>query len=169
MNIRIYFSILFTIALLTGCKYETKKSKNTSDYIPKNYNEAVVFDSSNLFSPLESDSLIQKIITYEKETTNEIAILTVDSIPKNMDIKFFGTNVAKNWGIGKKEKDNGLLITISKFDRQVAISTGLGTEKTISDYECKVIIDSIMIPNFVQKKYYKGVSRAIDSISILWD
>jgi len=45
----------------------------------------------------------------------------------------------------------------------------LGTEKTISDYECKVIIDSQMIPQFKTNNYYKGVNKALDSLFILWD
>ncbi|EPR74964.1 hypothetical protein ADIWIN_0051 [Winogradskyella psychrotolerans RS-3] len=50
----------------------------------------------------------------------------------------------------------------------MAISTGIGTKQTISDYECKVIIDDIMIPEFSTGNYYKGVSKALNSLFTLW-
>lgn len=163
-----HFYVLATLFILfISCK-ENKLTTNSID-IPINTNESVVYDTSNLFSFSQSDSLTQKIIHFEEKTTNQIAVLTVDSIPKDIDILHFSNKVADSWGIGTKEKDNGLLITISKYNKKLAISTGLGTEKTISDYQCKVIIDSIIIPNFKKENYYKGIDRALDSLIILWD
>ncbi|MDG4714563.1 TPM domain-containing protein [Winogradskyella marincola] len=149
-----------------NCK-ETKSSIGID--IPENTNQNIVYDTAELFSKTERDSLAYKIIQFEQQTTNQTAILTVDSIPKHMDIMAFGKEVANSWGIGNKEKDNGLLITISRYDRKIAINTGLGTEKTISDYECKIIIDSVMIPQFRKKQYYKGVKKALDALFALWD
>lgn len=163
---KVPYLILVSI-ILFGCK--DTKNTSVSPYIPKNVNQSVVCDTSNLFTQSEHDSLTQKILDFEKQTTNQAAVLTVDSIPKNEDILYFGTQVAESWGIGTKGKNNGLLITISKYDREIAISTGLGTEKTISDYECQMIIDNIMVPEFKSGMYYKGVSKALDSLFILWD
>lgn len=160
------FILCFISFFLLNCK-EAKTSLITNT--PKSLNGNVVYDTAELFSKIQQDSLANKIVLFEQETTNQTAILTVDSIPKDMDIMEFGKEVANSWGIGTMEKDNGLLITISKYDRKIAINTGLGTEKTISDYECKVIIDSIMIPKFKENKYYDGVNRAIDSLFMLWD
>lgn len=164
---RIFKFIVLCFIFLFACKQTQPVSTNSN--IPKNPNQSVVYDASNLFLPSERDSLTTKILQYKKLTTNQAAVLTVDSIPRNEDIQYFSTQVANSWGIGTKEKDNGLLITISKYDKQVAISTGLGTEKTISDYECKVIIENIIVPNFKAKKYYHGVDKALDSLFLLWD
>ena len=169
MRLNIYFKIIFFLFLFLNCKGKHTEVPTNSNIIPLNKEQHVVVDQSNLFTSLERDSLTFKIIVFEENTTNEIGILTVDSIPAHTNIQNYSTEVANSWGIGKKEKDNGLLITISKFDRKVAISTGLGTEKTISDYECKVIIDSIMIPQFKNENYYEGVNKTLDSLIILWD
>ncbi|MBC3847346.1 TPM domain-containing protein [Winogradskyella echinorum] len=166
MKKSIYFTISLVFLLCLNCK--DNQSEKLLD-LPENKLQFVVVDNSKLFSNIENDSLTHKIIKYEELTTNEIAVLTVDSIPTNTTIQYYSTQVANSWGIGKKEKDNGLLITISKYDRKVAISTGLKTEKTISDHECKVIIDSLMIPQFKNRNYYNGVNKALDSLFILWD
>ncbi|WP_412560123.1 TPM domain-containing protein [Winogradskyella sp. MIT101101] len=159
--------LILAFIILFGCK--DNKNTTVSSYIPENVNQSVVYDTSNLFTQSERDSLTQKILDFEKSTTNQAAVLTVDSIPKNEDILYFSTQVAESWGIGTKEKNNGLLITISKYDREIAISTGLGTEKTISYYECQMIIENIMVPEFKSEMYYKGVSKALDSLFLLWD
>ncbi len=157
------------LLLFLNCKDNGSTTTTVSSYILQNETQAVVVDSSNLFTKVQRDLLSSKIIAYKKETTNEIGILTIDSLTTDENIQRYGTEVANTWGIGKKEKDNGLLITISKYDREVAISTGLGNEKTISDYECKIIINSIMIPEFKINNYYEGVNKALDSLFILWD
>ncbi len=92
-----------------------------------------------LFSNAEKDSLSQKIINYEASSTNEIFVYTIDSLPENTSALDHATNIAEGLGVGKKEKDNGLLILISKYDRQLAIATGKGTEKIITNYMSQVI------------------------------
>ena len=164
--------LLLYLVLFCGilsCKQGKTSQTTTAPYIPQNLKQSVVYDSSDLFDKDEEFDLSQKIIQFEKATTNQAVVLTIDSIPSSFNIQEYGTKVANTWGIGQKDKDNGLLITISKYQRQVAISTGLGTEQTISDYECKVIIDKIMIPHFKENNYFEGVDRALDSLFLLWD
>ena len=169
MRLKFLFQLTMVCILFLNCKEKQTNVETIPSHIPLNTSQKRVVDLAHLFSKVESDSLAYKIIQYETQTTNQIAILTIDSLPKNTNIQKFGTEVGENWGIGTKEKDNGLLITISNHDRKVAISTGIGTEQTISDYECNVIIDRIMIPQFRTNNYYKGVDKAIDSLILLWD
>jgi uncharacterized protein len=169
MRLKFIYKSLILIFLFVNCKEKSIDSPTIPSYIPVNTAQNVVVDLAHLFSASQSDSLASKIIAYEKETTNEVGILTIDSLTTDMDIQRFGTEVANKWGIGKREKNNGLLITISKYNRKISINTGLGTEKTISDYECKVIIDRIMVPRFKAKNYYEGVHKALDSLFILWN
>ncbi|SDS76339.1 TPM domain-containing protein [Winogradskyella sediminis] len=152
-----------------SCKENPQEYPIKITSIPLNQSQQHVVDLSHLFSEAETDSLIKKILHYEERTTNQIAVLTIDSLPKHTSIQKYGTEVANNWGVGTKEKNNGLLITISKYDRNLAISTGIGTAQTISDTECKAVIDRIMIPQFKNKNYYKGVDKALDSLIFLWD
>ena len=169
MRLKLAFQIILLFFLFSNCKEKQTNVETIPSHIPLNTSQKRVVDLAHLFSNVESDSLAYKIIGYEKRNTNQIAILTIDSLPPNTTIQHFGTEVGENWGVGTKEKDNGLLITISNHDRKIAISTGIGTEQTISDYECKVIIDRIMIPQFRTNNYYKGVDKALDSIMLLWD
>jgi len=160
---KVYF-IIFLITLFVSCK---KHQSNL--HLPKNEKQLIVLDSSHLFSFDEKNNLAIKIINYEKKSTNQIAILTIDSLPKGISLLKYASDVANFWGVGQKDKDNGLLIAISKFDRDIAISTGYGTERIITDSMCQRIIDYTIIPQFKTKNYYKGINNALDSIIYKWN
>lgn len=155
-------ALLFTISvlLLVSCKTKTN-TDNVKD-------QAIVQDYAQLFSESQKDSLLQKIISYEAVSTNEICVYTIDSLPKNTAVHFHATTLANSLGVGKKEKDNGLLILISKYDRDIAIATGYGTEQLISDYNCKNVIDNTMVPHFKAGDFFQGTTNAIDALIILW-
>lgn len=161
--------ILSLIIFFSSCKLK-KEDASSYNYAPYNEQQSVVYDLSNLFSTKEKDSLTKRIIDYEKATTNEIAIATFDSIPKNTTTLRYATDIAQKWGIGKMDtnNDNGLLILISRFDRQMAIATGLGTENILTDSICNKIIDKTIIPHFKKGNYYEGVNSGLDSIIKTW-
>lgn len=154
---------LFIITLLTvlvSCK--TKTNSTTLK------NQAVVQDYANFFSKEQKGSLTSKIINYEASSSNEICVYTLDSIPNTSSAHLYATLLANRLGVGKKEKNNGVLVLISKYDREIAIATGLETEKFLTDYKCKIIIDSTIVPKFKKNEFYKGMNNAIDSIITMW-
>ena len=156
-----FLFLCFWIVVLSSCKTNTNNNSTL--------NQAVIQDYALIFSQDEKEALTIKIIDYEAVSTNEICVYTIDSLPKNTEAIYHATAIANNLGIGKKEKDNGLLILISKYDRQLAITTGKGTEKIITDYMCKVIIDSTIVPKFKKGEYYIGIDNALDRIVEKWE
>lgn len=152
--------IAISILVLVSCKSKINPSTLK--------NQAVVQDYANLFHKTQKDSLSQKIIKYESTSSNEICVYTIDSLPKDVTVHRYATKLANTLGVGKKEKDNGLFILVSKYDREISIATGFGTEKIISDYQCKTIIDSTIVPQFKNGDFYKGINNAIDSLIVIW-
>ena len=76
----------------------------------------------------------------------------------------FGYELFQRWGIGKKGKNTGVLITFALASRQVYINTGSGIEGVLPDATCKKIIDSDMIPYFKQADYGGGLCAGATSI-----
>lgn len=159
---------LVTILLCFSCKTNTDIPIEHL-HLPKNINQHVVHDLSKVFTEIQVDSLTQKIINYEDLSTNEIAILTVDSILPYKDLKTYGTSIGNFWGIGKKEKDNGLIIILLKNQRKIWISTGNGTERVLTDSICQEIIKSSILPHFKKENYYLGINNGLDSIISKWN
>ena len=65
-------------------------------------------DYENLFTEIEQTKLDSIISKFEKETSIEISIVTIDTI-KTSEEKFedLTLHIAQTWRIGKAEKDNG--------------------------------------------------------------
>jgi uncharacterized protein len=70
--------------------------------------------------------------------------------------------------VGKKGKDKGLVIFVSKNLKETALSTGYGTDKILKDEICKKIVDSCMIPLFREDKYFDGLKVGLDECIKKW-
>lgn len=99
-----------------------------------------------------------------QSTSAEIAVVAVDNLD-GMDVNDYATKLFEKWGIGKSDKDNGLLILISEGDRRVAIRTGYGLEGPLPDIVLGRIIREDMIPRFKTGDYDRGTMLAVGKIS----
>src|SRR5665213_1826629 len=95
-----------------------------------------VNDYENLFTPEEKHTLEKTLEHFEKETSIEICIVTLDSNMVAED-KFseFSYRLMKIWGIGKISKSNGMVICISKDYKKLCVTTDFGIDKFISATE----------------------------------
>jgi uncharacterized protein len=124
-----------------------------------------VNDFEQLFTVAEKQTLDCIIREHEKITGNEIAIVTLKSGQLGKcNLDDFSLALARKWGIGKKEKNNGVLIAFCTGTRKIRIQNGYGIEKIISDEETKSIIDNAMVPLFREKKYYEGTLKTLLAI-----
>jgi uncharacterized protein len=124
-----------------------------------------VNDFENIFTDKQEQVLDSLIKNFEKETKIQIAIVTLDSSYTNKsDFDNYTLKLANNWGVGQKDKDNGLLIGISSSLRKMRIQNGYGIKKILSDQETQVLIDSLFIPNFKQDKYFDGTKKGVTGI-----
>ncbi len=145
-------------------------TKQTSKYeaFPKAYNW--VNDFAGMISDKAEESMIEKIKAYEEKTSNEIALVTVETIKPAEDIVEYTRGLGNYWGVGKKSIDNGVVILIDKESRQIRIASGLGLKKEMPDDVCQSIIDQQIVPEFKKGNIDAGLKNAIDRIiSILPD
>ncbi|MBS1605105.1 MAG: TPM domain-containing protein [Bacteroidetes bacterium] len=122
-------------------------------------------DFEHLFTPLQIEFLDSLIHEYERRTTIEIAVLTVDTsltLPANFD--FFTLQTMKAWGVGKKSSNNGILIGISRSFRKIRIQDGGGIEKQLPGADVKKIIDEAFIPFFRKGQYYEGLVSGLRTL-----
>lgn len=125
-----------------------------------------VTDNANIID----NEYIQKIKdlaeSIEKNTTVEIAVLTIESLegdtPEN-----YAINTFRKSGVGKKDKNNGLLILVAKNDRKYKFEVGYGLEGTIPDAMKVPIGDKIITPNFKNGDYGKGIYESMVVINAL--
>jgi len=121
-----------------------------------------VYDYAKLMSPEQRRMLEQKISKYYDTTSTQIVVATVNRV--NDDISLYATEWAHKWGIGQKDKGNGVFILVSNDDKKVTIRTGYGVEHLLTDALSRRIIESDMVPYFKQGNFYEGLNKAIDDI-----
>ena len=132
-------------------------------YPDKPKTQKPVYDYADMLSDSEESRLNQKLTTYADTTSTQIVVLTVKSL-NGIDIAMYGTELAQRWGIGQKGKDNGVLLLISKQDRDISIRTGYGTEATLTDALSRRIIEQVIKPDFKNDDFYGGINRGTDAM-----
>lgn len=122
----------------------------------------------NDFAKVISDNLRAKMEAIasevEQKTGAEIVIATVRTT-SGIDIHDYSVEMFTKWGIGKKGKDNGVLIVAAIDDRRVWIKTGYGLEETLPDADASQIYRSILRPQFVRGEYGLGLLSAVQVIA----
>jgi uncharacterized protein len=134
-----------------------------SDSIPRT--KGWVSDFEGIYTKPEVKTLDSLIGAFEKKTGYEIAIITVDA-NWTTDSTFdrYILAVANAWGVGKKGKDNGIVIGISSEFRSIRIVNGAGVTVYLSDDATKEIIDTVFIANFKEGNYFKGTKEGLLAI-----
>ncbi len=125
-------------------------------------NDGFVTDTANILSLADRQKLADRITDYQKTTSNEIAIVIVQSL-EGTTIEEAALTIARKWGVGST-KNNGILILVSYADRSVRIEVGYGLEGAVPDIVAKGIIEEDISPRFRNADYYGGLSQAIDSL-----
>lgn len=120
-------------------------------------------DYAKIFTAEQKQLLENKISQFEKNSSSEIIVVTLPSLQDDT-IENFAETLFKNWGIGKKKLDNGVLILIALQDRQMRIEVGYGLEGSLTDAQSKWMINNIMRPEFRKNNYYQGINMVVDKI-----
>lgn len=82
-----------------------------------------------------------------------------------MGIQKYSLELAKKWGVGKKELNNGILIALSKENRNIYIQIGTGIESIYTNNQVKAVIDQTMKPAFIVNRFYEGIFGGIIRIN----
>lgn len=151
----LYLRTLF-FTLIFSCSSLVYAQLNIPDVPQK---QTAVYDAADMLSDNEEKQLTEKLIRYADTTSNQIVVVTLNSLNGEY-IALFATEWAEKWGIGQKGKDNGAIIMISKDDRKITIQNGFGLEEFLTDYNSKTIIDQIMQPAFKKGNFYRGIDEA---------
>lgn len=94
----------------------------------------------------------------------EPVVVIVDNLDGE-DIDDYATELFELWKPGKKDKDNGVILLISRDDRKFVIRTGYGVEGVLPDALCWTILNQTMKPYFQQGDYDGGVVAAATDLN----
>lgn len=148
--------VIFTLFLFTSHLLPVYAQSYPS---PQGY----VLDQTNTLSTEQEQNLENILKNFEDKTTNEIAIAILPSL-NGESLEDYANKLFENWGIGQKDKDNGILILIIKDERKVRIEVGYGLEGSVNDAFAGDVIRQQITPNFKEEKYYEGLLSATSAL-----
>lgn len=123
----------------------------------------LVNDYTNTLSEAQLASLESKLVAFDDSTSNQIAVVIIKSVG-DYDINEYAYKLGRAWGVGGKEKNNGVVLLIALGDRKLSIQTGYGLEGALPDVYTKRIIENDIKPYFKDGNYYEGINNGVDSI-----
>src|SRR3984893_1506583 len=156
-----FLSIVFSLSflLLVGLSY--------GQNIPAKPNPPrLVNDFAHAMTPGQVAAMESKLVAYDDSTSIQIAVVTVPTTG-DYAIEDYALKILRQWGIGNKKTNNGILILAATQDHKVYIATGYGMEGSVPDITAKTIVDNEIIPNFKGTdgdNFYRGFDRAADAI-----
>jgi uncharacterized protein len=144
----------------------------TDDFPPKPAGQTLVNNLStsaqDILSAQEIQMLETKLRAFSDSTSNQIAIIIVDET-KGYDPNEYASRIGEKWGIGKGDKDNGVVVLVvnpyknPEFGpRSLTIQVGYGLEEVIPDLATKQIRENEINPYFKNKNFYEGLNRGTD-------
>lgn len=122
-----------------------------------------VVDGAGLLSADQIAALTTQLETHETETSNQIVVATVKDL-QGYSIADYANRLGRHWGIGQKDKDNGVVLLIAPNEREVRIEVGYGLEGALTDATSSDIIRRQILPNFREDDYPAGIQKGIDNI-----
>ncbi|MEK7095571.1 MAG: TPM domain-containing protein, partial [Patescibacteria group bacterium] len=125
--------------------------------------QGFVSDFAGLLTAESKNALEQKLTAFKNESSFEISVATI-SFLEGESIEIYSIQLAREWGIGQKGKNTGVLVLIAPNDRQARIEVGYGLEGALTDAQASAIVRNIMIPVFAKGNYEKGIIDGVDAV-----
>lgn len=113
-------------------------------------------DFAQIIPPQTESALDNLLRELKQKTTADVVVVTIDDLG-DASLEGYAVDLFENWGIGKKGKDNGVLILVAMAQRKVRIEVGYGLEGIIPDGRAGDIIRQQITPNFKGGDYGKGI------------
>ena len=122
-----------------------------------------VNDFAQVLSGSTKAELESELTQFEKSTSNEIAVAIVPSLDGDY-VENYAVKLFEEWGIGKKNTDNGVLLLLAIEDRKMRIEVGYGLEGALPDSVAQSILDNEMTPLLKAGNYDGAVTAGVHAI-----
>ncbi|MEP7350039.1 MAG: TPM domain-containing protein [Sphingorhabdus sp.] len=122
-----------------------------------------VVDQANLLDPAQEAALAAKLAALETQSQRQFVVATIADL-EGYDDSDYGYRLGRAWGIGGKERNDGLLLLIAPKDRKVRIEVGYGLEGIMTDALSHRIIQDRILPAFRSGDYPGGIDAGVDSV-----
>lgn len=122
-----------------------------------------VNDYAEVLNTETEEYIMSANIELEQKTGAQIVVVTLKSLD-GYSIEEYATELFRKFGIGDKNKNNGILLLCSTGDRMFRIEVGYGLEGRLTDGKTGRIQDEYIIPYLKNNNYNEGIKNGFNAV-----
>jgi uncharacterized protein len=122
-----------------------------------------VVDNAGFLSAGVKKQISEQLAAHEKASANQVVVVTLPDL-QGYSIEEYGYQLGREWGIGQKGEDNGVLLIVAKAERKVRIEVGYGLEGTLTDAISANIIHGVITPAFKKGQFEAGIQAGVTAV-----
>lgn len=127
---------------------------------PKDY----VLDEAGILDPSQRALLAAELAQFERQTSDQIWVCVLPEVPSDYAMEDFTQRTAEAWGVGRKDKENGIVLFVFPNSRQLRIEVGYGLEGAVPDALANTIINREIVPAFRAGDMGGGILRGVSAL-----
>ena len=163
---RLAFILVAWLCLAGGAFAQTPTAPPTTTALTFPALTGRVFDGGGLLSAADRTALTADLADLEAKTTDQLVVVTLPSL-QGTTIEDYGYQLGRQWKIGQKDKDSGVLLIVAAAERKVRIEVGYGLEGTLTDAATRIIIENTILPAFRTGDFALGIRNGVAQITQL--
>ena len=122
-----------------------------------------VVDNAEILGPDARKAIQARLEEHERRTTDQIVVLTLPSL-EGESIEAYASETFNTWKLGRKGKDNGVLLLVVPPERRMRIEVGYGLEGSLTDAATSRIIRNVLAPQFRSGDFDAGIAQGVEAI-----
>jgi TLP18.3/Psb32/MOLO-1 phosphatase superfamily protein/HEAT repeat protein len=120
-------------------------------------------DRASLVPAAAAAALAARLSQFERDTGNQVVVAIFPELPWG-PLETFTLRTANAWGVGQKDRNNGVVLFVFVKDRLVRLEVGSGLETVLTNTVAKGIVSGIVIPAFREGRVAAGLEDGVDAI-----
>ncbi|HEY3698141.1 MAG TPA: TPM domain-containing protein [Spongiibacteraceae bacterium] len=122
-----------------------------------------IVDTANMLDANARQQLDAQLAAFEQASGIQLVVATLPDL-QGYEIEEFGYQLGRAWGIGQRDKNNGVLLIVAQAERKVRIEVGYGLEGTLTDALSANIINTVITPQFKTGQFADGIEQGAQAI-----
>ncbi len=124
-----------------------------------------VTDQANLLSAADAKKLEGGLRQYADKTGTQVVVVTVPSL-NGTGVADYARQLGTAWGVGQRDKNNGIVVLLSGKEHQMSIEAGSGLRSSITPELTKRVMSQDMAPAFKQGNYFAGLRKGLNTLML---
>jgi uncharacterized membrane protein YgcG len=136
---------------------------SAADIPPRPKPFTFVNDQANMLNANDAKKLENGLRKYADTYGTQVVLVTVPSLGGSSAADY-ARKLGTSWGVGQRDKNNGIVVLLSGKERQMSIEAGSGLRSVITPELTRRVINQEMTPAFKQGNYFAGLSKGLGTI-----